>query len=86
MLASALSISYQQLQKYEKGRDSISGEKLVRIADILDCTVNDLCFLSPTAAHSDASLQHLIHAFERIHCQLTRQSICHIINKLAYPA
>lgn len=40
-LADELGISYQQLQKYEKGLNRISAEKLWRISQILDVPIWD---------------------------------------------
>lgn len=47
-LASELNISYQQLQKYERGVNQISLEKLLRIAELLQ--TNFIYFLPPNEA------------------------------------
>ena len=38
-----LKVSYQQLQKYEKGINGIYSDKLIDIAHILRCSIGDLC-------------------------------------------
>lgn len=41
-LATALGISYQQVQKYEKGESRIGAGRLPHIARLLGCSVEDL--------------------------------------------
>jgi transcriptional regulator with XRE-family HTH domain len=41
-LASALGITFQQVQKYERGANRVSASMLVKIARRLDCTVASL--------------------------------------------
>ena len=42
-LAAALGITFQQIQKYEKGTNRIGAGRLVRIAQLLECEVSDFC-------------------------------------------
>jgi len=42
-LGEKVSVSYQQIQKYECGENSIKSEKLVMFARVFDCSVNELC-------------------------------------------
>jgi transcriptional regulator with XRE-family HTH domain len=41
-LGDAIGVSFQQVQKYERGSNRISFSTLVRIADALGCTIADL--------------------------------------------
>ncbi|WP_374574741.1 helix-turn-helix domain-containing protein [Phenylobacterium sp.] len=41
-LADALALSFQQVQKYERGANRVSFSTLVRIAQALDCRLADL--------------------------------------------
>jgi transcriptional regulator with XRE-family HTH domain len=41
-LADAIGVSFQQVQKYERGRNRISFSRLVEICHTLDCTIADL--------------------------------------------
>lgn len=41
-LGDGLKLTFQQVQKYEKGTNRISGSRLQQIADVLNCTVSDL--------------------------------------------
>lgn len=41
-LGSALGVSFQQIQKYEKGVNRLSSGRLVQLADALQCSVVDL--------------------------------------------
>ncbi len=41
-LAEAIGITFQQVQKYERGANRVSASTLVRIATALDCSVADL--------------------------------------------
>lgn len=40
-LANALGITFQQVQKYEKGANRIGSGRLVKIAQLLECRVSD---------------------------------------------
>jgi transcriptional regulator with XRE-family HTH domain len=42
VLADAIGVSFQQVQKYERGTNRISFSRLVEIAHTLDCRVGDL--------------------------------------------
>src|SRR3954469_25434955 len=41
-LGNALGLTFQQVQKYEKGTNRISGGRMVLIARILNCSLDDL--------------------------------------------
>jgi transcriptional regulator with XRE-family HTH domain len=41
-LAKYLAVSFQQIQKYEKGANRLSAGRLVQLADALQCSVSDL--------------------------------------------
>lgn len=45
-LGAALGVSFQQIQKYEKGVNRVSGVRLVQLAKVLDC---DIRFFLPDA-------------------------------------
>ena len=47
-LGERLGISFQQVQKYEKGMNRVSGGRLLQIAAALDCTPADLLENAPT--------------------------------------
>lgn len=42
-LGEKVGVSYQQIQKYEYGNNSIKSEKLIVFAKIFGCSVNKLC-------------------------------------------
>lgn len=54
-IAKALGISYQQMQKYEKGKNKIACDKLVRVAARLGYTLNEICGLEPVVERADLS-------------------------------
>lgn len=41
-LGDALNVTFQQVQKYEKGTNRCSGSKLSKLCQVLDCTIADL--------------------------------------------
>lgn len=41
-LGSALGVSFQQIQKYEKGVNRLSSGRLIQLSDALQCSVTDL--------------------------------------------
>lgn len=42
-LAASLGVSYQQIQKYEKGTNRLPCDMLVQLAEIFACPVDELC-------------------------------------------
>lgn len=55
-LGDHLQLSFQQVQKYERGANRVSASMLVRIAERLETTVAELVGEAPTARTSDAAL------------------------------
>jgi len=41
-LGSAIGVTFQQVQKYEKGTNRVSASRLAKIADYLDCSIESL--------------------------------------------
>ena len=69
-LAEAIGISFQQVQKYEKGITRVSASRLWEIAQILKAAPEDLLALEPTrieAAFSGAGLPVEKEAFLLLH-------------------
>jgi transcriptional regulator with XRE-family HTH domain len=58
-LAEHLGVSFQQVQKYERGANRISASMLVRAADRLGMTVADLVGEAPGSVTGDDTLQLL---------------------------
>lgn len=89
-LADSLGLSFQQVQKYEKGINRTAPDRLVMIAKKLGTTVPDLMGLNsstPLAVPDtpfDAELYKLALAFQRLPEHL-RQPIRLLINKLSDP-
>lgn len=85
-------VSFQQVQKYERGANRISSGSLVQIAQILKCPVTEL--LEPQAIAvdgapslgelvSDQSAVKLLTAFTRVRDQRHRHLIAHLTEILA---
>lgn len=51
-LADQLGVSFQQVQKYEKGTNRISASRLYQMTEVFGCTVSDL-FPEPVAHKSE---------------------------------
>ena len=88
-LADALNLSFQQVQKYEKGVNRTSADRLIAIAKKLGTTVPDLMGLNTATAAVpdtpfDAELYKLAIAFQRLPRHL-HQPIRSLINKLSNP-
>jgi transcriptional regulator with XRE-family HTH domain len=90
-VAIQIGITYQQLQKYETGKDSIAVDKLVQLAPILKCTVDDLCneaveigaaFLTDTP-WNPYRVNKLLSDFNRIRSRAVRNQICGIVQIVA---
>jgi transcriptional regulator with XRE-family HTH domain len=69
-LAQAVGVSFQQIQKYEKGSNRVSLARAVQIATVLHTTVNELSGVDGKAI-ADTSFNHatfkLAQSLERLH-------------------
>lgn len=92
-LGSAVGVSFQQIQKYERGIDRISASRLVRIASNLD--VAPAWFLedlnqddAPLAAEPeiDRAARSLLRAFGRIEDPAVKRSVLNIVRALSRTA
>lgn len=43
-LGAAIGVTFQQVQKYEQGRNRVAASKLIRVAEALKCDIGELCF------------------------------------------
>ena len=85
-LGHALGVSFQQVQKYEKGRNRIGAGRLQAIADVLHVPVETF-FVNPTSAgdteartfFEDPQVMELVMAFTGIADPTTRASVLSIV-------
>ena len=91
-LGQAIGVSFQQVQKYEKGRNRIGASRLQRIADQLKVPVetfftgsqgNDAREAVVPAVFDDPKVVELILAFTGIADETTRDSILSIVKTAA---
>jgi len=89
-LASALGLSFQQIQKYEAGLNRVSAARLYQLAQLLDCTVAAFfplqgASVSPAsgAMNLTAEQKALLHAFPRIDSAGLRRSVLEVVEALA---
>ena len=89
-LGEALGITFQQVQKYERGTNRVSASMLVKIARRLDCTVASLIGedggsvddeLAPRLAIPGAL--DLLDAFSKIESSQTRRRLLDLLTSLA---
>ncbi|WEK57765.1 MAG: helix-turn-helix transcriptional regulator [Candidatus Brevundimonas phytovorans] len=91
-LAAELGVSFQQVQKYEKGANRISASRLHQVATALGCSVADffparanaddaLAALRDLTATTDGRL--LAEAFPRIADPALRQAVTRVVAALA---
>ena len=89
-LADVLGVTFQQVQKYERGTNRVSASMLVKIARRLDCTVASLVgedigavdnSLAPTLAVPGAL--ELVEAFARIEDVQVRRRALELLTALA---
>jgi transcriptional regulator with XRE-family HTH domain len=84
-----LGVTFQQLQKYEKGTNSIAAEKLLLLSVVLQCPVQDLFkdALEVTGGivpNSDAyKVEQLIADFTRISSHEMRDQVCNMVKTVA---
>ena len=92
-LADQLGITFQQVQKYEKGTNRISISRALAICRALGCTITDL--IAGIDEGGTAALQlpafsrqatHLAECFDRIEDDRQRHHILGLVGTLAHPA
>src|SRR5579883_1067576 len=92
-LAYELGVSYQQVQKYEKGQNAPPCDKLILLAKIFNCGVDDL-IITPggepsgreTDSHNPWAIQGvtmLVSHFARIPQKRVRNGICSLVKLIA---
>ena len=88
-LGDALGLTFQQVQKYEKGTNRIGASRLQQIADVLRVPIPTLFDGAPTAYHScQRSVQgllakplalRLLLAFDKINDEAARLAVVHLV-------
>lgn len=83
-----LGVSFQQVQKYENGRNNITPAKLLQLSLIFDCGVADLFPVS--GPHQDTlaftpsrKTLHLVQNFERIQSQEMKRHVGDLVRVIA---
>ena len=87
-LGELVGVSYQQVQKYEKGKDRCSVSLLMRFSGALDVSLRDLLPASslegrPLLAEPDRATLELIRAFTAIKDEGAKRSILGIVKSLS---
>lgn len=94
-LADRLSISYQQVQKYETGMNAVSPHRLAQLAEIFSCAVEDFFHAAHPPHRSSRYLQcsplfhrskqvvKLMHCFERIDSPSIRFHLYRLVESIA---
>lgn len=89
-LAAQLGVSFQQVQKYEKGANRVSASRLHQVATALGCSVAD--FFRTRGDNPEADLRDLTvtadgrtlaEAFHRIADPALRQAVTRVVEALA---
>lgn len=92
MLGQAIGVSFQQVQKYEKGRNRIGAGRLQAIADLLKVPVETFFAGQTSADHGmvaaqtffdDPKVMELVMAFMSISDETTRNSVLSIVKAAA---
>lgn len=91
LLGEALGVSFQQIQKYEKGTNRIGAGRLVQIVEVLGCDVMDILG-GIGAGHTSTPLSKfmatadgiaVMHAMSKIKNPALRRTVIEIAEKLA---
>jgi transcriptional regulator with XRE-family HTH domain len=92
-LGKPLGVSFQQIQKYEKGTNRVSAGRLLKIAEVLECDVTDFFEgLQDSRTRAAAEFSQflstkegiaIVEAMLRIKTQEMRRTIIDIAEKLA---
>jgi transcriptional regulator with XRE-family HTH domain len=95
-LAKAAKVTFQQMQKYERGTNRVSISRALRIARALDCRLVDLlgdletdagpCEVasdSPARLLTDPAAQSLVEAFAKVNSKKLRSQVISLVRELA---
>jgi transcriptional regulator with XRE-family HTH domain len=89
-LGSALGLTFQQIQKYEKGTNRIGAGRLQKIAEVLDVPVAALFGAAPPGARDDlleladgAAALRLLRAFSRISSSKLKLALATLAEEIA---
>ncbi len=93
-LSAALGLTFQQIQKYERGANRVSASMLVKIARHLETTVAALVGEGETDEHAPPILTALLRpgtaelfsAFNRVDNPKVQRALIHLLETLAPPA
>lgn len=98
-LAGSVGVTFQQIQKYERGTNRVSFSMLVMIARALDCRIQDLIGdvetdAAPLAAGSPDRFAllsspragELLEAFGRLKSEKTRRMVLNLVGEMAESA
>jgi transcriptional regulator with XRE-family HTH domain len=91
-LGARVGVTFQQIQKYEKGANRIGASRLQQIADVLRVPIPTLFDGAPTAYHSSQrSVQgllakplalRLLLAFDKINDEAARLAVVHLVESI----
>jgi transcriptional regulator with XRE-family HTH domain len=95
-LGSKLGVTFQQIQKYENGKNRVGSGRLYQIAEVLDVPVS-FFFKAETSAQSkrgaspfdllnDPLSVQMLHEFLRIRDKSIRRCVMHLIERIATTA
>lgn len=89
VLGDAVDVTFQQIQKYERGTNRVSGSKLVQISKVLGCKTSDLTGdddanenIQPVQRLSSSALR-VAAAFDRIPDDKQRRHVASLINSMS---
>src|SRR5215510_4888674 len=83
-LGEALGLTFQQIQKYEKGTNRVGASRLQQISEVLQVPVSFLFDGGPSgAAGGEASAESASRAFTRIPDSKLRRSIVDLVEQIA---
>ena len=85
-----IGVTPQQARKYESGANGIPCEKLLKLAELYGCSVNDLCHGTSTpSSHNSAhpwnpfQVQAVLANFNRIRSRVLREKVCALVRAIA---
>ena len=94
-LGRRIGVTFQQVQKYEKGANRVGASRLTQIADVLGVPIPTLFDGAPTAGQTQTSPEQspryllakphslrLLQGFDRIDNDATRLAVLHLVESL----
>jgi transcriptional regulator with XRE-family HTH domain len=82
-LAIKMDLSYQQIQKYERGQSNFKIPRLEQLADVLGMTIEELAAPEATKAPADVAEKELVSLYRKIKSSPLKRKALKLLSDLS---